>query len=100
MRVGHCYLVHCGDWHTFVGRVKDQIGPLTYEFEQLSKVDISDAGDRWHELAAGDETLRRQATYWHFEGLSVLPLSIAAFAWVGELPQEYDRGEPNRRARR
>lgn len=88
MRVGQAYLIHLGDWHTFVGRVKDQLGPLTYALELASKVDISSAGDRWHDLAAGDKTLRSQATYWHYQGEVIVPLSIAAMEWQGKLPQE------------
>lgn len=86
MRIGQSYLVHLGDWHTFVGRVVDQLGPLTYEMEHASKVDIQSSGDRWHDLAAGDSGVRASATYWHQPGRIVVPLSIVAVEWTGDLP--------------
>lgn len=85
MRIGQSYLVHLGDWHTFVGRVCDQLGPLTYEMEFASKVDIENQGDRWNALCAGDETLRKAARYWHQPGKIVVPLSIVAMEWLGDL---------------
>jgi len=88
MRVGRCYLVHVGDWHTFVGRVREQLGPLTYELEGVSKVAETNNGDVWHELAAGDERLRRACDYRHHTTPVVVPLGIAAIEWVGKLPQE------------
>lgn len=88
MRVGRCYLVHGGDWHTFVGRVREQLGPLTYELEGVSKVAETNNGDVWHELAAGDERLRRACDYRHHTTPVVVPLGIAAIEWVGKLPQE------------
>ena len=86
MRIGQSYLVHLGDWHTFIGRVCDQLGPLTYEMEFASKVDIQNFGDRWHDLCAGDADLRAGATYWHQPGKVVIPLSIVAMEWAGDLP--------------
>lgn len=91
MRVGKAYLIHLGDWHTVVGRVAEQLGPLTYALESASKVDIQAFGDRWHELAAGDAELRRGATYWHFAGEAIVPLAIVAVEWAGETPQEAAR---------
>jgi hypothetical protein len=88
MRVGKAYLMHQGDWHTFVGRVVEQTGPLTYAVTSLSKVDLEHIGDRWGDLAGGDEALRRDARYWHYKGEAILPLSIAAIEWVGPTPQE------------
>ena len=89
MRIGEQYLVHCGDWHTFVGRVVAQVGPGTYEMEKVSKVAETNNGDCWEELAAGNEDLRRRAAYKHYKTLAVIPLVIAAFVWVGKLPQEW-----------
>jgi hypothetical protein len=86
VRVGKNYLVHCGDWHTYVGRVRDQVGPIVYELEQVSKVEETHGGDNWHLLAAGDKAARDAASYLHYDTPVCLPLSIAAFEWVGELP--------------
>ena len=88
MRIGKSYLVHCGDWHTFVGRVVDQIGPQTYEMECVSKIAETDNGDCWHELAAGKKGLREAASYKHFKGRCPVPLAIFATEWEGQLPQE------------
>ena len=88
MRIGGKYLVQCGDWHTFVGRVVAQLGPGTYEMEAVSKIAETNNGDCWEELAGGNEDLRRQATYKHYKTLAVIPLVIAAFEWTGKLPQE------------
>lgn len=96
MRIGQCYLIHCGDWHTFVGRVVAQIGPGTYELECVSKISETNNGDCWGQLAAGNKTLRKACSYVHTprnpetkEWLkAVIPLVIAAFEWVGKLPQE------------
>lgn len=88
MRVGKAYLVHAGDWHTFVGRVKEQLGPLTYVMESASKVDIEHIGDRWSDLCLDGAEIRPQARYWHYAGELVLPLSIAAIEWHGRTPQE------------
>lgn len=85
MRIGQAYLVHLGDWHTFVGRVCDQLGPLTYEMEFASKVDIESQGDRWQELCAGNTEVRSAARFWHY-GKVVVPLSIVAMEWHGDLP--------------
>lgn len=88
MEIGQAYLVHCGDWHTFVGRVVAQIGPMTYKLEAVSKISDTNAGDNWHKLAEGDKKARDAATYVHFKTPCVIPLAIAAFEWVGKLPQE------------
>jgi hypothetical protein len=88
MRIGQCYLVHCGDWHTFVGRVVAQLGPGTYEMEKVSKIAETHGGDNWEELAAGDAAARTRCDYKHYQGLAAIPLVIAAFTWTGKLPQE------------
>lgn len=88
MEIGKAYLIHCGDWHTFVGRVAAQTGPHTYQLECCSKVSDTGAGDVWDELAAGDKRHRRSATYRHYKGLVTVVLCICAFEWEGKLPQE------------
>ena len=88
MRTGTAYLIHSGDWHTFVGRVVGQLGPGTYELEKVSKIADTNNGDCWELLAAGDAELRRVCTYRHYKTTAVIPLVIAAFEWVGDLPQE------------
>lgn len=91
MRPGKSYLIHAGDWHTFVGRVVEKIGPQTYEVELVSKIRNTNNGDCWHQLAAGDARLREECDYAHYETIMVIPLAIAAFEWVGKLPQEVER---------
>lgn len=86
MEPGKCYLVHCGDWHTFVGRVSRQVGPLLYEMTDVSKVYDTHGGDNWESLAAGDIQARQQAEYRHYTTPALVPLTIAAFEWAGELP--------------
>lgn len=88
MEIGKAYLVHCGDWHTFVGRVERQIGPQTYLMVSVSKITETNNGDCWHNLAAGDEQLREACSYAHYKTAMVIPLTIAAFEWVGKTPQE------------
>lgn len=88
MRVGKAYLVHCGDWHTFVGRVTEQIGPFTYALSGASKIPDTNNGDCWEKLAAGDKKLRKAASYLHLTTELIVPLTIAAIEWVGETPQE------------
>lgn len=89
MEIGKNYLVHCGDWHTFVGRVVAQTGPGTYRFEKVSKISETNNGDCWEKLCAGDEQLRRICTYKHYTTSAVVPLVIVAFEWKGTLPQEW-----------
>lgn len=88
MEVGEAYLVHCGDWHTFVGRVVAVVAPGVYKMEKVSKIQNTNAGDNWHLLTAGDEAARKAATYAHYTTPGNLPLVIACFEWVGKLPQE------------
>jgi hypothetical protein len=88
MRIGRNYLCHLGDWHTFVGRCTEQIGPLTYVLQNASKIANTNNGDNWHLLAGGDKRARQQATYIHYTTEVIVPLSIAAIEWVGELPKQ------------
>lgn len=88
METGKNYLVHCGDWHTLVGRVVKQVGPGTYLMEQVSKISETNNGDCWEKLCEGDERLRRACTYRHYTTQAVVPLVIVAFEWLGALPQE------------
>lgn len=87
MRIGKNYIVHLGDWHTFIGRCTEQIGPLTYALSDASKISDTNNGDNWHLLASGDKTARKAATYLHCDTEVIVPLSIAAIEWVGELPE-------------
>jgi hypothetical protein len=88
MEIGKAYMVHCGDWHTFVGRVVGQISPYVYLMESVSKVSDTNAGDVWHLLVSGDASARKKATYVHYATRATVPLTVAAFEWVGKLPQE------------
>lgn len=88
MEIGQAYLLFCGDWHAFVGRVVAQIGPFTYRLESVSKIAETNNGDNWEKLAAGDKQERKRATYRHYTTPAVVPLTIAAFEWTGKLPQE------------
>ncbi len=88
MEVGKAYLIHCGDWHTFVGRLKAHATPLLCEFENVSKITNTNNDDVWHALAAGDERLRGEASYEHYTTPVFLPIAIAAFEWVGKVPSE------------
>lgn len=92
MEPGQAYLIHCGDWHTYCGRCVRQVGPLAYRFDLLSKIDNTNGGDNWHELAAGDTQARSRAAYLHYDVAAVIPLSIAAFEWRGELPHPKAKG--------
>jgi len=91
MQVGNHYLVHCVDWVTVVGRCVEQVGPLTYRFESVSKIRDTNNGDNWHELAKGNESARRAAEYVHMETDCFVPLGVLAQEWVGDLPQEWDQ---------
>jgi hypothetical protein len=99
MRIGQAYLVHCGDWHTFVGRVSAQLGPQTYELESASKVAETHGGDNWHLLAEGDERARAACDYRHHKTRLVIPLAIAAFEWSGALPQEAETAKAGRKVK-
>ena len=88
MEIGKTYLIHCGDWHTFCGRVVGQISPYVYLLEQVSKITYTNDGDVWHLMAAGDAKARKKASYVHYTTRATLPLTVAAFEWVGKLPQE------------
>jgi len=88
MEPGKAYLVHCGDWHTFVGRCVRQVGPMTYLFEFVSKILETNNGDCWEKLAAGDGRLRKACSYAHYTTPACVPLAIIAFEWQGPTPQE------------
>lgn len=88
METGKVYLIHCGDWHSFVGRVVSQTGPHTYLMESCSKVCDTGAGDVWHLLCAGDKQARKRATYAHYHKPVPVVLSIVCFEWDGLPPQE------------
>jgi hypothetical protein len=88
MEIGKCYLIHCGDWHTYVGRVTAQVGPMTYRMEGVSKICETNNGDCWDELTAGNERLRAACSYKHYKVPAAVPLTIIAFEWAGKLPQE------------
>lgn len=86
MQIGKNYLIHCGDWHTFVGYCNRQIGPLIFELTQVSKVDDTHGGDNWHLLAKGDKAARKEVSWLHYDTPACVPLSIIAFLWEGDLP--------------
>jgi hypothetical protein len=88
MEIGKAYLIHCGDWHTFIGRVVAQTGPWTYQLEHVSKIHDTHGSDNWEQLAAGNKSARDAADYRHYTTPAVVPLTIAAFEWEGLLPQE------------
>lgn len=88
MEVGKAYLVHCGDWHTFIGRVTRQISPYVYEMTSVSKISETNNGDCWDRLCAGDTKARERATYIHYKTTATVPLTVVAFEWLGKLPQE------------
>lgn len=88
MELGKAYLVHCGDWHTFVGRCVRMISPVVYLMESVSKISDTNGGDCWQLLTDGDQEARLRAEYIHYKGRMVVPLTIAAFEWAGNTPQE------------
>ena len=92
MKPGNAYLIHCGDWHTFVGRLVGQSTPLLWEFQSVSKITETNNADCWHAMAAGDEELRSAASYEHYKTATFMPISIVAFEWVGKTPQEDSDG--------
>lgn len=102
MKIGKRYLVHLGDWHTFVGEVAEQLGPLTYELRWASKVDLTHAGgDVWDRYCAGDADVRAAAQHWHYPGAAVVPLSIVAMEYTGDLPHpDAPKSAPAGRGRR
>lgn len=87
MIIGKNYLFHCGDWHTFVGRFVRFSGGLLCELEQVSKIENTNNGDNWHELAKGNNEARAAASYIHYDTPAFVPVSIAAFEWFGDLPK-------------
>ena len=84
--IGKAYVIHCGDWHTYVGRIVKQVTPLLWELEASSKIDATNNGDNWEQLAAGKQ--REDADYIHDETTRLVPISISALEWVGETPKE------------
>ena len=90
MEIGKAYLIHCGDWHTFVGRVEAQIGPYTYRFGKgtSSKIHDTHNGDNWGDLAAGDTAARKVAEYRHDKTLRTVVLNLTCCEWVGKTPAE------------
>lgn len=89
MEIGKAYLIHGGDWHTFVGRLVGQSTPLIYDFEQVSKIWDTNQADVWGDLAADNSKADRKiCEYRHFSGTVHLPVSIAAIEWSGKTPQE------------
>ncbi len=86
MEIGKAYLVHCGDWHTFVGRITKMLSPVVYLMKNVSKISNTNNGDNWHDLANNID--RDKATYLHYEGVATIPLTIIAFEWVGQTPKE------------
>jgi len=88
MEIGKAYLVHCGDWHTFVGRCVAMISPVVYTMESVSKITETHDGDNWHLLAGGSQEARKKASYLHSTTRLIIPLTIAAHEWVGKTPQE------------
>jgi uncharacterized protein (DUF1330 family) len=87
MQHGKNYLVHCGDWHTFVGKFVRFVSPSIAEFESVSKIRETRNGDNWNKLASGDQSARDACDYQHYTTPTFLPISIAVFEWVGELPR-------------
>ncbi len=88
MEPGKAYLVHCGDWHTIVGRCVKQVGPFTYLLRSVSKIADTKDGDNWEELAEGDTAARKKAAYKHYKVDTAVPLNVLAFEWLGKTPQE------------
>ena len=91
MEPGKNYLVHAGDWHTFVGEFVEQTTPLLYGFRLVSKVDDTNNGDNWHELVGDVGEARDEATFIDYpqgDELYELPVSIIAMPWVGQLPHK------------
>ena len=86
MKPGNNYLIHCGDWHTFVGRYVEQVSPLLHRFEDVSKVWDTNNGDNWHDLCNDEPGTREAATFIKYEVAATMPIAIVAFDWVGDLP--------------
>lgn len=88
MIVGKAYLLHQGDWHTFVGRCAAQTGPFTYEFHHVSQIMDTNNGGNWNDLQRGDEGARKKAEYRHESTPQEFPLTIRAGLWIGKTPAE------------
>lgn len=87
MKPGKNYLIHAGDWHTFVGRFVEQVSPLLYRFEQVSKISDTNNMDNWQDLCSDKGNARSEASYKHYDVAATLPISIIAFDWIGDLPK-------------
>ena len=88
MEPGKAYIVHCGDWHTIVGRCVRMVSPVVYVMDGCSKISDTGGGDNWHLLAANAKGTRDKATYLHIKGEVVVPLAIFAMPWEGATPAE------------
>lgn len=89
MEQGKAYLIETVDWFGWVGRVKRQVGPWEYEMESCSKISDTNAGDVWHQLAAGDKAARKAATFIHYTTPVILGLgAVVKIEWLGKTPQE------------
>ena len=91
MESGKAYLIHSGDWHSFVGRYVEQTSPLLHKFESVSKIRETNNGDCWGELAADMNGLREAIEVSHIYTSFELPISIGAMEWVGQTPQESEK---------
>ncbi len=88
MEVDKTYLVCCKDWYAFVGRVIEMLSPVVYLMDNVSKISNIDKDCNIRNL---DNNIDRdKATYLHYEGIVTIPLTIAAFEWIGETPKESD----------
>ena len=93
---GNAYMIHAGDWHTFVGRLVGMSTPMLFRFESVSKIRLTNNDDNWNILCKDDEEgieARKAAEYRHYEVLCNLPISIIAFDWKGQTPQEMELPE-------
>ena len=86
MQIGKNYLIHCGDWHTFVGRFEGFVSPILGKFSNVSKIANTNNGDCWEDLCAGDIDARKKATYKRYPTPLCCPIAIGCFEWVGDLP--------------
>jgi len=88
MTPGKAYLMHQGDWHTFVGRCVEQTGPFTYLFHHVSQIMDTRNGANWNDLQAGNKAARKAAEYRHESTPQEFPLTIRAGLWIGKTPAE------------
>ena len=89
MEVGKAYLIQTVDWFSWVGRVKRHVGSWEYEMESCSKISDTNNGDNWEQLAAGEKTARKAASYRHYTVPVLLGLgAVCKIEWLGKTPQE------------